>query len=343
MKKLLNTLYITTPESYLSLNGETVVINHDDEKKSMPLHNIDCIMICGGKGVTPALMGKCAKKGIELIFMSRDGQKFLAKIEGEVNGNVFLRREQYRIADDTERSLEIAKNIISAKVYNSRMSIERTIRDHALRIDVEKFKKKSEFLRNSIPKIMNCSNMEQLRGIEGESASIYFSVLDDMILQQKDDFAFHGRNKRPPLDNVNAMLSFAYTLCETMCSSALKSVGLDAYVGFMHTDRPGRPSLALDLLEEFRCQMCDRFVLTLINKKIVKADCFMKQANGAVLLTDDGRNEFCKAWQNKKHEEIKHPFLGEKVQWGMVPYAQALLLARYIRGDLDCYPPFMWK
>lgn len=343
MKKLLNTLYITTPERYLALDGETVVIRQDNtDIARVPLHNLDRIMTFGYTGASPALMGKCAKEGIELVFMSSNGS-FLARVEGIINGNVLLRREQYRIADDDKRSLDIAKNMIAAKLYNSRWLIERTIRDHALRIDVEKFRNKSKLLRESVQKAMSAENMDILRGIEGEAASVYFSLLDDMILQQKDDFYFKGRNKRPPLDNVNAMLSFAYSLCTGMCASALEAVGLDAYIGFMHTDRPGRRSLALDLVEEFRCLMCDRFVLTVINKRILHADDFVKREDCAVIMTDEGRRSFLAAWQNKKQEEIKHPFLGEKVQWGMLPHAQALLLARYIRGDLDCYPPFMWK
>lgn len=343
MKKLLNTLYVTTPDRYLSLDGENVVIRQDDtEIGRVPLHNLDRIMTFGYTGTSPALMGKCAKDGIELVFMSGNG-RFLARVEGENNGNVLLRREQYRIADDEKRSLDIAKNMIAAKIYNSRWSVERTIRDHPMRIDVEKFRRKSEFLRESANKVMDITDMDSLRGIEGECASVYFSVFDDMILQQKDSFFFKGRNKRPPLDNVNAMLSFAYSLCTGMCTSALESVGLDAYVGFMHTDRPGRKSLAVDLIEEFRCVMCDRFVLTMINKRILNSDDFVKREDGAVILTENGRKNFLTAWQNKKQEEIKHPFLGEKLQWGMIPYAQALLLARYIRGDLDCYPPFFWK
>ena len=216
------------------------------------------------------------------------------------------------------------------------------IRD-SLRIDTEKFKHKSRFLQESINKAINARNIEELRGIEGEGASVYFSILDDMILQQKNEFFFRGRNKRPPLDNVNAMLSFTYSLCTGMCASALESVGLDSYVGFMHTDRPGRKSLALDLVEEFRCLMCDRFVLTAINKRLMNNEDFIKREDGAVIMTDNGRRNFLAAWQNKKQDEIKHPFLNEKVQWGMIPYVQALLLTRFIRGDLDCYPPFFWK
>ncbi len=343
MKKLLNTLYITTPERYLSLNGENIVIssNHHEIAR-MPLHNLERIMAFGCSGASPALMGKCVSESREIVFMSRSG-RFLARAEGEVNGNVLLRRTQYRIADNSEKSLAIARNTISAKLYNSRWTLERTMRDHEMRIDLALFEEKSAYLQNAIQKAASAPDADTLRGIEGEAASVYFSVFDDMILQQKDDFRFTGRNRRPPLDRVNAMLSFAYSLCTGMCTSALEAVGLDPYVGFLHTDRPGRRSLALDLVEEFRAQMCDRFVLTLINKRTISADQFDVREDGAVLLNDDGRRAFLTAWQKRKDDEIRHPFLDEKVQWGMLPYAQALLLSRYLRGDLDTYPPFLWK
>lgn len=343
MKKLLNTLYITTPDRYLSLDGENVVISEDrQEVGRVPLHNLERIMAFGSAGASPALMGKCTEDSLELVFMSRSG-RFLARVEGEVNGNVLLRRTQYRYADDKEISLSIAKNMIAAKLYNSRWSLERTVRDHALRIDSEKFAMKSSILKISIQNVLSVNDIDSLRGIEGETASVYFSVFDDMILQQKNDFTFTGRNRRPPLDRVNALLSFAYSLCTSMCASALESVGLDPYVGFMHTDRPGRRSLALDLVEEFRALICDRFVLTIINKRIIDPKQFDLREDGAVLLNEDGRRTFLTAWQNRKNDEIRHPFLDEKVQWGMLPYAQALLLARYLRGDLDAYPPFLWK
>ena len=343
MKKLLNTLYITTPDRYLSLDGENVVISADrKEIGRLPLHNLERIMAFGASGASPALMAKCVTDGRELVFMSRSG-RFLARVEGEVNGNVLLRRKQYRVADNERQSLEIARNIIAAKLYNSRFVLERAVRDHSMRIDTDAFKNSSAYLKNAIDKAINAQNSDSLRGIEGEAAGVYFAVFDDMILQQKEDFRFENRSRRPPLDRVNALLSFAYSLCTSMCTSALEAVGLDAYVGFMHTDRPGRKSLALDLLEEFRAVMCDRFVLTLINKRIIAANHFDMRKDGAVLLNDDGRRTFLSAWQNKKDEEIKHPFLDEKVKWGMIPYSQALLLARYLRGDMDAYPPFMWK
>ena len=343
MKKLLNTLYIITPDRYLSLDGENVVIsaNHKEIAR-MPLHNLERIMAFGCAGATPALMGKCVSESRELVFMTRSG-KFLARVEGEVCGNVLLRRMQYRIADSSEKSLEIARNIIAAKLFNSRWTLERTMRDHGMRIDLAKFEEKSSFLQNSIKAAMAATDADNLRGIEGEAASVYFSVFDDMILQQKGEFQFNGRNRRPPIDRVNALLSFAYSLCTSMCTSALEGVGLDPYVGFFHTDRPGRRSLALDLVEEFRALMCDRFVLTLINKREITPDQFDFREDGAVLLNENGRKVFLAAWQKRKDDEIRHPFLDEKVQWGMLPYVQALLLARYLRGDLDMYPPFLWK
>lgn len=343
MKKLLNTLYVTIPETYLSLDGENVVIlKEKQEIGRVPLHNIERIMTFGYMGVSPALMGQCVERGIELVFMTPYG-KFLARVEGNINGNVLLRREQFRIADDKNKSLEIARNMIMGKIYNSRQVILRVLRDHELRVNQEMFRKKANFLQEALQKCKYVRDIDSLRGIEGECASIYFSVFDDMILQQKKEFYFSVRSKRPPLDNVNALLSFSYSLCTSMCTSALEAVGLDPYVGFMHTDRPGRRSLALDLVEEFRAWFCDRFVLMLINKKVVNADNFEKRENGAVMLNEKGRKEILQAWQKRKSEMIKHPFLDEKVEWGMLPYIQALLLARYIRGDLDAYPVFMWK
>ncbi len=343
MKNLLNTLYITSPDRYLSLDGENVVVWEErKEIARLPLHNLERIMAFGSAGASPALMEKCVTENRELVFFSRSG-KFMARVEGEICGNVLLRREQYRTADNAEKSLLTAKSMIAAKLYNCRWTLERTIRDHSIRVDTDAFTQKSAYLKTASESALAASDKDSLRGIEGEAASVYFSVFNDMILQQKDDFNFTVRSRRPPLDKVNAMLSFAHSLCTSMCCSALESVGLDSYVGFLHTDRPGRRSLALDLVEEFRAPLCDRFVLTCINKRIITKDAFIEQENGAVLLTDDGRREFLKNWQLRKDDEITHPFLKEKVKWGLVPYVQALLLARYLRGDLDGYPPFLWK
>ena len=287
-------------------------------------------------------MGACVERNIALSFIKPSG-RFLARVTGKSYGNVFLRKEQFRISDNLERSNQIARNFILGKVYNSRWVIERATRDYALRLDVEKLKNVSKDLVNTLKLIDTARNLEQLRGYEGEAATRYFSVFDDLILQQKENFFFHNRNKRPPMDNVNAMLSFMYTILAHDVASALETVGLDPYVGFLHKDRPGRISLALDLMEELRSVCVDRFVISLINKRVVNKKGFVEKENGAVFMNDDTRKIILHAWQSKKQEVITHPFLKEKMQWGLVPYVQAMLLARFIRGDLDGYPPFMWK
>ena len=260
-----------------------------------------------------------------------------------MRGNVLLRKKQYFLSEDEEASLTIAKNFITGKVFNARWVLERAARDHAMRLDMERMKSVSGQLKKSLGTVRRCDSMGTLRGIEGEAAGLYFSVFDEMILQQKEDFSFHRRSRRPPLDATNALLSFTYTLLTNMCAAALETVGFDPYVGFMHTDRPGRASLALDLMEELRAVFADRFVFSLINKRMVSSSGFRQKENGAVIMDDDTRKSVLSAWQMRKQEVIRHPFLEEKVEWGMVPYTQALLLARYIRGDLDEYPPFMWK
>ncbi|MEE0914519.1 MAG: type I-C CRISPR-associated endonuclease Cas1c [Ruminococcus sp.] len=343
MKKLLNTLYITSFEKYLSLDGETVVVTENNiECARIPLHNLESIVTMGYAGVSPALLGKCAEYGIVISFLSRSG-RFLAHSVGPYNGNVILRKTQYRYSDDEEKCTSISQNIITGKLFNSRSVIERAIRDYSASLDVSKLKKVSDDLKISMSSIEQCQNTEQLRGIEGEAASRYFSVFDDLILQQKKDFSFLTRVRRPPTDEVNAMLSFSYTLLNSMTTSALYCVGLDPYVGFMHKDRPGRTSLSLDLMEELRSVFADRFVLTMINKRIINKKDFFTKENGAVYFTDDGKKKFLQSWQSKKQNTIMHPFLKEKVEWGMVPYVQALLLARFLRGDIDGYPPFLWK
>lgn len=343
MKKLLNTLYVTSPDTYLSLDGENIVIQKSDaELARIPLHNLEGVVAFGYTGASPALMGACAKKNIGLSFMTQSG-RFLARVTGENRGNVTLRKSQYRISDSDAQSAYIARNFIVGKIFNARWVIERATRDYDMRLDVDKLKRVSQYMAKSLESIAACENLEELRGFEGESSSRYFSVFDDLILQQKDNFFFNVRNKRPPLDNVNAMLSFVYTLLAHDVAGALETVGLDAYVGFLHRDRPGRISLALDLMEELRSVYADRFVLSLINKKIVNASGFTQKENGAVVMDDDTRKTILSAWQAKKQETITHPFLEEKIVWGLVPYAQAMLLARHIRCDLDEYPPFLWK
>lgn len=343
MKKLLNTLYVTTADSYLSLDGENVVVKRKDmDDVRVPLHNLEGIVGFGYTGASPALMGKCAEKNISLTFMTKHG-RFLARIIGENRGNVLLRKQQYRISDDKNVSLAYARNMIAAKLINSRQVIDRFSRDYELRVDTTELKQLSNNIKELAILSREASSMELLRGYEGKGAVYYFSIFDKMILQQKTSFYFHDRNKRPPLDNVNAMLSFAYTLLAKDVTAALESVGLDPYVGFMHCDTPGRASLAMDMMEELRSVMADRFVLTLINKKIVAPDGFIKMENGAVYMNEDTRKIILSNWQRKKQETLKHPFLDEKIEWGLIPYVQALLLARTIRGDLNEYPPFLTR
>ena len=343
MKQLLNTLFVTSEDIYLSLEGENVLANREKEVIARyPLHTLQTIVSFSYSGASPALMGACAQRGIGLAFCTPRG-RFLVRVCGESSGNVLLRREQYRIADDSQRSCEIARNMIFGKLSNGASSIQRTLRDHAPRVADCGLEDAARKVKELLPLVLEVSDLEALRGLEGVGAAAYFGVFDHLLLNRKEDFFFHGRNRRPPLDRVNAMLSFAYSLLAHDCASALESVGLDAYVGFLHRDRPGRESLALDLMEELRPCMADRFVLTLVNNRVVKPEDFQVQDSGAVLLTDEGRKKFLKAWQERKRDILTHPYLNEKMSWGLIPYVQALLLARYIRGDLDAYPPFLWK
>lgn len=343
MRKLLNTLFVTTDDTYLTLNGENVVVLCEkDELARFPLHTLEGIIAFTYAGASPALMGACAKRNVGLTFCTPNG-RFLARTAGESNGNVLLRRMQYRYADDPAISCKIARNMVFGKVYNCRWSIERTIRDHGMRVDTEKLTRASGFLKNALPQILASETLENLRGLEGEAASVYFTALDEMILNNKENFFFCGRSRRPPLDRMNALLSFIYALLANDCASGLESVGLDSYVGFLHRDRPGRNSLALDLMEELRPCFADRFVLSLINNRAIKASDFEQHESGAVIMTDDGRKAVIKAWQERKRDMITHPYLKEKMPWGLVPYIQARLLARYLRDDMDDYPPFLWK
>lgn len=343
MRHLLNTLFVTTEDAYLSLDGENVVVNRGQEPIGrFPLHTLSGILSFSYAGASPALMGACVQRGVNLAFCSPRG-RFLARAAGAGQGNVLLRRTQYRMADDPGQSCRIARNFLFGKVYNARWSIERTLRDHALRVDAPRLKEASGKLKQALPALAGETDLDSLRGLEGAAATVYFGALDEMILNEKDTFYFHGRSRRPPLDPFNALLSFAYSLLAHDCAAALEAVGLDSYVGFLHRDRPGRTSLALDLMEELRPIMADRFVLTLVNTRAVSPGDFEYRESGAVLMRGDPRRAFLKAWQARKQEVITHPYLKEKLPWGLVPYLQALLLARCLREDLDGYPPFLWK
>lgn len=343
MRRLLNTLFVTSEDAYLSLEGENVLVNREKTVVGrFPLHNLQMIVCFSYAGASPALMGACAERDVGLTFCTPRG-KFLARISGISRGNVLLRRIQYRRADDPAESCRIARAMIFGKVYNAQKSMDRTRRDHRLRIDEAAFENACAIHKKLLPQILDVTDLESLRGLEGVAANGYFGIFDQMILRQKEDFFFHGRSRRPPLDNVNAMLSFAYRLLANDCAAALESVGLDAYVGFLHRDRPGRTSLALDLMEELRPCLADRFVLTIMNNRVLSGGDFEHSESGAVRMNDVGRRKFLKQWQERKQEVITHPYLEEKLPWGLVPYVQALLLARYLRGDLDAYPPFLWK
>ena len=343
MRKLQNTLYVTTPMAYLSLDGETIVIQNEDECLGrVPLLNLENIVSFGYRGASPRLMGECAERGIGLCFLTQHG-RFLARISGPVSGNVLLRTAQYRIASTEDDALPIAKMFLAGKIFNGRWSLERTLRDHALRVDAERLKGAIGQMRQALDDLTSAGSVEALMGIEGVAAKAYFSVFDQMILKNSAYFRFDGRNRRPPLDPVNALLSFTYSILGHEIAGALEAAGLDPAVGFLHALRPGRASLALDLLEELRAPFADRFVLSLINLGTITESDFARKENGAFYLTDDARKRFLTAWQKRKQEIITHPFLKEKLPWGLVPHAQAMLMSRYIRNDLDAYPPFMWK
>ncbi len=343
MKKHLNTLFVTTQGAYLSKDGETVVIKIDGEvAMRLPIHTLGGIVCFGQISCSPYLMGFCAEKGVAISFLTETGD-FLAKVQGPVSGNVLLRREQYRRADDNNSSVQIAKAILTAKIANCRTVLQRLLRDHSDKIDIDSISSASQRLANALRRLQVETSLDGLRGIEGESANIYFSVFNYLITSQKDAFTFNERSRRPPLDNVNCLLSFIYTLLMHDVRSALETVGLDPAVGFLHRDRPGRYGLALDIMEEFRPYIADRLSLSLINLSQVQGKGFKKKESGAVWMDDDTRKTVLIAYQKRKQEEIEHPFLKEKVAVGIIPYVQALLMARYLRGDIDNYPPFIWK
>ncbi|MCX7698428.1 MAG: type I-C CRISPR-associated endonuclease Cas1c [Candidatus Goldbacteria bacterium] len=343
MRKLLNVLYVTTPEAYLSRDGENIVVRIEEKECfRVPVHNLESIIYFGYKGVSHSVLGMCAEKGICFTFLSPNG-RFLARVEGPVSGNVLLRKKQYRISDDKTESAKLAKLFVMAKITNARTVLSRAIRDHSDNINIEKVKKVINDLALMIYKVERNTDLEEIRGIEGMASNLYFSVFNELIVAQKDDFYFKDRSRRPPRDNINALLSFVYTLLVHDCRSALETVGLDPAVGFLHRDRPGRPSLALDLMEELRSYMADRIVLSLINRLQVTKDSFEKSEGGEIRMNETAKRILLETWQKRKMEEITHPFIGEKIEVGLIPYCQALLLARFMRGDIENYPPFFCK
>ena len=344
MKKLLNTVYVTTEGAALRLEGETLVAEIEGaDKTRVPLHMLASVVVFGPVLLTPALIAACAERGITLVLLGRNG-RFQARVEGPVSGNVLLRREQYRRADTPE---EIVRSFVLGKVSNQRAVLRRALRDYgeemepAARAALEaSCERMAQILRRVQ---LADSTVEEMRGSEGEAANLYFAVFDHLIRAPDAELRWTLRSRRPPLDPMNALLSFLYTLLTHDCRSACEAVGLDPAVGFLHRDRPGRPSLALDLMEELRAPLADRLALSLVNRRQLRAGDFRQMEGGAVLLTDEARRTVLTAWQERKREERLHPFLQEKAPFGLVPFLQAQMLARHLRGDIDAYPPWFWS
>jgi CRISP-associated protein Cas1 len=346
MRRHLNTLYVTSEGAWLTKDGANVVVSREKaELGRVPIHTLGGIVCIGRVGMSPPLMGFCAERGVCVSFLTENGQ-FLARVEGQVSGNVLLRREQYRRADIREATSSLVRSFVIGKTLNQRAVIRRALRDHGEAIEeVENAALGVAEVRltDIARRAERANDADFLRGLEGEAAQVYFGVFDHLIRSQKEAFRFAGRSRRPPLDAMNALLSFLYTLLVHDCRSAAETVGLDPAVGFLHRDRPGRPSLALDLMEEVRPVLADRIALTLINRRQLSATDFRQMENGAVLLADKARKEVLVSYQERKRDELTHPFLGETVTLGLVPHIQAQLLARHLRGDLDAYPPFVWR
>lgn len=336
MKKLKNNLYITSQDSYLHKQGETVAVRRGDQKPILvPAHSLHGIYCFGQVMVSPQLMGFCAEQGIRLAFFTEYG-RFLGRVEGRQQGSILLRRAQYRYADT--KAVDIARVIIAAKIKNCRTVLLRRLRTYG---DCAPVSKATHALEESLRQLRTASTLDHVRGIEGEAASRYFHVFSALILPARQQaFPFYGRNRRPPRDAVNAMLSFVYSVLGQDISAALQGVGLDPQAGFLHADRPGRDSLAQDMLEEFRAWFADRLILTLINRQQIQTSDFIFEASGAVRMTDEGRKKILTALQCRKQEEVTHPLLNESIQIGLLPHIQSLLLARHVRGEISAYPPF---
>ncbi len=346
MRRQLNTLYVTTDGAWLRKDGANIVMEVDREDRArLPVHMLEGLVCIGRVSVSPPLLGFCAEQGICVSYLTPNG-RFLARVEGPVSGNVLLRREQYRRSDNREGCASIVRNILIGKILNQRTVLGRALRDHkeGMASDAAaSLETAHNRLRRISERLLVESDVDVLRGLEGEAAQVYFSVFDHLILVNSDRLRFRGRSRRPPLDAINALLSFLYTLLTHDCRSALETVGLDPAVGYLHRDRPGRPSLALDIAEEFRPLMADRVALSLINRRQISEKDFRWIENGAVLLSDEARKVVLTTYQERKREEMVHPFLGEKAPIGLFPYIQGQLLSRHMRGDLDAYPSFVWK
>jgi len=343
VKQLLNTLYVTTQGAYLARDGEAVTVRVEKETKlRVPIHTLSSIVCFGNVSCSPFLMGLCGERNVALAFLTENG-RFLARVHGPVSGNVLLRREQYRWADLEERAAAVARSVVMAKIANCRTVLLRALREKPTAEGADDLEQAARRLGRLLETVAGVARLEEIRGHEGDAARVYFAAFDWLIGVSKDEFFFRGRNRRPPLDNMNALLSFVYTLLTHDVTAALEAVGLDPAVGFLHRDRPGRPSLALDLVEELRPVIADRLALSLINRRQVQASGFKRTESGGVTMDDATRKEVLVAYQKRKHDEIQHPFLNERLEFGVTPHVQAMLLARFVRGDLDGYPSFLWK
>ena len=343
MRKLLNVLYVTAPDAYLARDNDNVAVRIGNEAKlRVPIHNLEGIVAFGYHGASPALMALCAESGVALTFLTESG-RFMARVVGKVSGNVLLRRKQYRWADSQVESTRVAASFVIGKIANSRRVLLRAVRDHEAAIDTQVVSNAAIELKERLGQIEAAQSLDDLRGLEGSAANAYFGALDHLILSSKDEFYVRDRNRRPPRDNMNALLSFLYSLLAQDVQAALESIGLDPQVGFLHRDRPGRPSLALDVMEELRPVLADRLALTLVNRRQVTPKGFVHTESGGVLMDDGARKTVIAAWQTRKREEVVHPYLKESIEIGLIPHVQAMLLARHLRGDIDGYPPFFWK
>jgi CRISPR-associated protein Cas1 len=343
MRKLLNTLYVTTQGAYLHREGETILIEKDKQKLlQLPIHTLGGIVCFGNVSCSPFLLGFCAERNVAVSFLTERG-RFLAEVRGPVSGNVLLRRQQYRMADDPAASKAIAANVIRGKLANGRVVINRALRDHGEKIDGVALQNAVKNIERTLLAVPEARDINEVRGFEGIAAAEYFNVFEHLIVNQKKDFTFTERSRRPPLDEVNALLSYVYTLLAHDVRSALETVGLDPQVGFLHRDRSGRPGLALDIMEEFRPVIADRLVLSLINRGQVSKKNFTKAASGAITMDETARKTVLIEYQNRKQDEVYHPYIEETVKIGLLFFVQANLLARHIRGDLDGYPPFFWR
>jgi CRISP-associated protein Cas1 len=343
MKQLLNTLYITTESGYLHLDQDTVRVDvNGSAQLQVPLHHLGAIVCFGDVMITPALIRRCGEDGRSLVYLNRQG-RFVARVEGPVSGNVLLRRAQHLASMDTDWPARISRSIVAAKIQNARQVILRATREAESADDSVPLSGVAKEQATIIGRLDGANSLDQIRGLEGESARAYFSVFDHMVREDRNTFRMHGRSRRPPMDPINALLSFLYTLLLNDCVAASEGVGLDPQVGFLHALRPGRPAMGLDLMEELRAVLADRLALTLINRRQVTRYDFVEKAGGAVQFTDEARKKVVIAYQKRKQDEVEHELANQKVPLGLVPHLQARLMARHLRNDMEDYPPFLYR